>query len=463
VRLASLLNRLVAITPQPSMLLPVLVTLVIEQRSPTIASPTVTPQAPKVIFRSLTNPDLGWINGNSNPSPPTNHSPTGFRLGPKPLSKFEAQNILARPRDGGVSRDSLRPEILAFLLNRSAIQRDHRWVTSKTGSGSSSDAPIIRHASNSYFAAHHRATETERDWQQHRSGWFSCDDEEQTTLDDSPPIPTESPGQFWDEDYPDPEAMLAYNLTEACSACAEERRRRRRDHGRIRELGILLSLGSEVRQWEERLAWENAFWDNNPMELDHIDVEDTASCRRSKSLPATLASGGSSASSSSALTRPRRVGSSGGSDSDSSTSSSAKHQAVPPPISITPPCVASSLNTAPSRPSALKLSVTLDNLVTSDEDAAIEKVGEHTRQDEEMCSSSSAESSDASDSDDFWGKSSGSMSSSLDNETEHDGEKRFALRRGRARWSWRKSLQPAQQLQRQQQQQIVVDMGADYA
>ena len=395
------------------------------------------------------------INDNSNPSPPTNPPPTGFRPGPKPLSKFEAQNILAGSRDSRVSRDSLRPEILAFLLNRSATQRNHHWIASRAGSGSSSDAPLIRRVSNSYVAAHHRATETERQWQQHGIGSFSCDDDEgQNTLYDSLSIPTESPSQFWDDDdYPNPESILAYNLAEARLARAEEHYRRKRDHERIRELGILLSLGSEVRQWEERLVWENAFWDIDPMDLDHIDVEDTASCRRSKSLPTTLASGGSSASSSPALTRPRRVGSSGGSDSDSSTSSSAKKRADLPPISITPPCVASSLKTASSRPSALKLSVTLDNLVTSDEDAAIEKVEEHTRQDEEMCSSSSAESSDASDSDDFWGKSSGSMSSSLDNETEYDGEKRFALRRGRTRWSWRKSLQPAQQLQRQQQQQ----------
>ena len=45
----------------------------------------------------------------------------------------------------------------------------------------------------------HRATETERQWQQHSSGLFSCDDEEQITLDDTPPhTRAESPGQFWD-------------------------------------------------------------------------------------------------------------------------------------------------------------------------------------------------------------------------------------------------------------------------
>jgi len=408
------------------------------------------------------------INDNSNPSPPTNPPPTGFRPGPKPLSKFEAQNILAGSRDSRVSRDSLRPEILAFLLNRSATQRNHHWIASRAGSGSSSDAPLIRRVSNSYVAAHHRATETERQWQQHGIGSFSCDDDEgQNTLYDSLSIPTESPSQFWDDDdYPNPETILAYNLAEARLARAEEHYRRKRDHERIRELGILLSLGSEVRQWEERLVWENAFWDIDPMELDHIDVEDTASCRRSKSLPTTLASGGSSASSSSALTRPRLVGSSGGSGSDSSTISSAKQQADPPPISITPPCVASSLKTAPSSPSALKLSVTLENLAALDEAVVIEKVEEHTRQDEEVCNSS-AESSDASDSDDSRCKSSGSISSSLENEAGHDGEERLALalRRGRTRWSWRKSLQPAQQLQRQLQQlqQIEVDMEVDDA
>jgi len=46
--------------------------------------------------------------------------------------------------------------------------------------------------------------------------------------------------------------MLASNLTEARSARAEERRRRKRDQDRIR---ILLSLGSELRQWGERLGW----------------------------------------------------------------------------------------------------------------------------------------------------------------------------------------------------------------
>ena len=418
-----------------------------------------------------------------------------------------------------------------------------RWVASRAGSSSRRNstpdanqarpvsAPLVRRASDSDVAVHHRPIEWQ--WQQHSSssssassGWFSCDDdEEQITIDDDNapiplPVPAESAGQFWDEHYPDPETMLANNLTEARSARAEERRRRKRDHERIRELGILLSLGSEVRQWEERLAWENAFRDNDTMELDH--VEDAASRRRSKSLPTTPASDGSSAStSSSALTpplpplsasplwrvsaemilrrrslseRPRRVtpliaipfthesevsigtstgfGSSGGSDSDSDSGSSssssisggAKHQAVLSPISITSPCVASSLKTAPSRPSALKLSFTLEDLVAPEEAAVVEKTGEDTRRDEEMCCNSSEESSDASDSDDSRCKSSSSNSSSSENENDHEGEKRLALRRGRSRWSWRRSLQSAQQLQLQQQlQQIVVDMEVDDA
>jgi len=168
--------------------------------------------------------------------------------------------------------------------------------------------------------------------------------------------------------------MLAHNLTEARPARAEERRRRKRDHERIRELGILLSLGSEVRQWEARLAWENACWDNDPMELDHIDFQDAASRKRSKSLPTTLASSGPNASSSSALTPPRRVGNNGGSGNGSSSSGSAKHQVLPPPISITSPYAAPSLEIAPCRLSVLKSSVTLENLVAPDEAAGIEKI-----------------------------------------------------------------------------------------
>ena len=397
----------------------------------------------------------------------------------------------------------------------SSLRRNSAPDASQGEPSTSTPTPLVRRASDSDVAAHQHAAE--RQWQQHSStrSWFSDDDEEEEeepiAIDDELPVPTESMGQFWDEDYPDPEMMLANNLIEARSARAEERRKRKRDHERIRELGILLSLGSEVRQWEERLAWETAF-QNDSMELDH--VEDPACRRRSKSLPTTPASGGSSVdsssfSSSSALAsplpplsasplwrvsaemilrrrslseRPRRATPvitvpfthetgvpvdastcSGSNDSGSNSSSSAKRLVVPPPISITSTSFASSLKTAPSRPSALKLSFTLEDLVAPEEAAVIEKIEENTREDEEMCNSSE-ESSDASDSDDSRCKSSSSNSSSSENENEREGEKRLALRRGRSRWSWRRSLQSAQQQQLQQQlQQIIVDMEVDDA
>ena len=401
-----------------------------------------------------------------------------------------------------------------------------RWVAARVGSSLrrnsapdvSQGAPpastsLVRRASDSDVVAHQRAAE--RQWQQHSSSssWFYHDDDEEEeliTIDDELPIPAEYTDQLWDEHDPDPEMMLANNLTEARSARAEERRKRKRDHERIRELGILLSLGSEVRQWEERLAWGFCGSDAS-MELDH--VEDAASRRRSKSLPTTPASGDSSVDSSSFSSsapvsplpplsasplwrvsaemilrrrslseRPRRAtpviaiplthetgvsvdastcsGSTDGSGSNSS--SSAKRQAVPPPISITP-SFASSLKTAPSRPSALKLSFTLEDLVAPEEAAVIENIEENPREDEEMCNSSE-ESSDASDSDDSRCKSSSSNSSSSENENDREGEKRLALRRGRSRWSWRRSLQSAQQQQLQQQlQQFVVDMEVDDA
>jgi hypothetical protein len=71
-----------------------------------------------------TNPCLGLINGNPNPNPPTNPPQTGSSLGPHPLPMLDAQNILAGLREGRVSRESLRPEVLAFLYSRSAIQRN---------------------------------------------------------------------------------------------------------------------------------------------------------------------------------------------------------------------------------------------------------------------------------------------------------------------------------------------------
>jgi len=58
--------------------------------------------------------------------------------------------------------------------------------------------------------------------------WIAGSDsygKEHITLDDGPPIPAESPGQFWDEDHPDLETMRANDLTDACSASAKERRR----------------------------------------------------------------------------------------------------------------------------------------------------------------------------------------------------------------------------------------------
>jgi len=80
-----------------------------------------------------------------------------------------------------------------------------------------------------------------------------------------PPIPGESSGQFQNEEHPDSETILASNLTEARSARAEERHRRKRDYERLR---ILLSLGSELCQWEERLGWENGI-----RRLDVVYVE----------------------------------------------------------------------------------------------------------------------------------------------------------------------------------------------
>lgn len=71
-----------------------------------------------------TNSSLGLMNSNPNPNPPPNPPPTGFSLGPHPLTMLDAQNILAGLREGRVSRDSLRPEVLAFLYNRSAAQRN---------------------------------------------------------------------------------------------------------------------------------------------------------------------------------------------------------------------------------------------------------------------------------------------------------------------------------------------------
>lgn len=358
--------------------------------------------------------------------------------------------------------------------------------------------PLVRRASDSDVATLQRRAPDSK------TGCLTDpydEDDVHLTIDDLA-VPHESPSQFWEEHYPDPETMLANHLTEARSARAEERRRRKRDHERIRELGILLSLGSEVRQWEERLAWENAFRPTDAMELDQVEDDAASSRRRSKSLPITPPSSSSSSSSSSSpLTpplpplsasplwrvsaemilrrrslseRPRRMAPvnanpppptpesveapvEASTPTDSSDSSSAKRHAVPPPISIpssTSSGAASSLRSAPSRPSALKLCFTFEDLVAP-EAVAVEKIEEDVREDEEMCNSSE-ESSEASDSDDSRCKSSSSNSSSSENE--NAGEKPLALRRGRSRWSWRKSLQSAQQLQ-----QIAVDMEVDDA
>src|SRR5258706_4288732 len=71
-----------------------------------------------------TNPGLGLMNGNPNPNPPANLPPTGFSVGPHSLTMLDAQNILTGLREGRVSRDSLRPEVLAFLYNRGTVQRN---------------------------------------------------------------------------------------------------------------------------------------------------------------------------------------------------------------------------------------------------------------------------------------------------------------------------------------------------
>lgn len=65
-----------------------------------------------------TNPSLGLINGNPNPNP------AGFNVGPHPLSMLDAQNILVGLREGRLTRESLRPEVVAFLHNRGIAQRN---------------------------------------------------------------------------------------------------------------------------------------------------------------------------------------------------------------------------------------------------------------------------------------------------------------------------------------------------
>jgi len=485
------------------------------------------------------------------PASPSSSSSLSPELATEQLPLWQAEHprllsirdaVLSSERAARYREACLESEVARIKDDLTRVQEARaraRWVASRadpafrrnSAPDSSSHArapiPLVRRASDSDVATHHqRRAAAEQQHHAESTAWFSFDDGDEIAITvDEAPVPAESTGQFWDEDYPDSEAVLANHLTEMRSARAEERRKRKRDHERIRELGILLSLGSEVRQWEERLAWENAFRANDAMELDHID--DASSRRRSKSLPTTPPSGSSSSSSStgsgasfasslssspsSPLTpplpplsasplwrvsaemilrrrslseRPPRVspvitlapthessevpdGASTSTGSDGS-GSCAKRQAVPPPIAIPRSPSSVSLKSAPSRPSALKLCFTLEDLVAPEherEQAAaaaaaavvVEKIEEDAREDEEMCNSSE-ECSEASDSDDSRCKSSSSASSSSENENENESEKRLALRRGRSRWSWRKSLQSVQQLQ-----QIAADMEVDDA
>lgn len=82
-----------------------------------------------------TNPGLGMMNSNPNhnPNPPANLPPTGFSVGPHSLSMLDAQNILTGLREGRVSRDSLRPEVLAFLYNRGTAQRNQMALNGMGG------------------------------------------------------------------------------------------------------------------------------------------------------------------------------------------------------------------------------------------------------------------------------------------------------------------------------------------
>lgn len=70
-----------------------------------------------------TNPSLGLMNGNPNPNPAMNPPPTNFSVGRHPLSMLDAQNIITGLREGRLSSDSLRPEVLALLQRRNAAQR----------------------------------------------------------------------------------------------------------------------------------------------------------------------------------------------------------------------------------------------------------------------------------------------------------------------------------------------------
>jgi hypothetical protein len=75
-------------------------------------------------FPPPANPSLGPVNGNPNPNPAANPVPTGYSVGPHPISMLEAQNIVAGLREGRLSGQGLRPEVIAFLQSRNAAQRN---------------------------------------------------------------------------------------------------------------------------------------------------------------------------------------------------------------------------------------------------------------------------------------------------------------------------------------------------
>lgn len=82
---------------------------------------------------------------------------------------------------------------------------------------------------------------------------------------------------------PEPEqtsavTVLSHHLIQARSQRAQERQRRRNEHERMRELATLLTLGSEVRKWEERLAWSQFHSTTRAAASDdsHLNTESVA-------------------------------------------------------------------------------------------------------------------------------------------------------------------------------------------
>lgn len=71
--------------------------------------------------------------------------------------------------------------------------------------------------------------------------------------------------------------VLSHHLTQARSARAQERQRRRLEHERMRELNMLLTLGSEVRKWEERLAWSSMAMSRAATSSDDIHLSNDSS------------------------------------------------------------------------------------------------------------------------------------------------------------------------------------------